>query len=59
MNINEKGDTFDADVLREKERDFFCIYIYTLLPVCLFACLLPINVKTAKSIGPKFVWDLA
>ena len=25
------------------------------LPVCLFVCLYPINVKTAEPIGPKFV----
>ena len=34
----------------------YCIYIYTLL-VCLSVRLYPINVKTAKPIGPKFCVD--
>ena len=33
-------------------------YLYTLLAVCLFVCLYPINVNMAEQIGPNFVVDL-
>ena len=51
-------------ISKQTNIDFYFIYVYlyiyfTCLSVCLFVCLYPINVKKAKPIGPKFLWDLA
>ena len=56
-----RGNQEYAPLLRFQDLSFIYIYIkiwlvclLVCLSVCLFVCLYPINVKTAKPIGPKF-----